>query len=242
MSIFTIETMRNNQLNISSINHRGSKMLLNNITRENFEEWANTYSAIYLEDVNIKFDQYRDSFHLTDITNAMKIGKTCVQFAINKADWNSNESLSNIIETDVKDLFNYCASLDYPDYNGTRTNINGIEVLIYRSELRSIRVFSPLNLSELKPLKSVPKKWTMSHVYKVLANNQFIGLKCTGHYTDDYAFDNSNNFGKGEASGMKVLKDILQNPSGWWTNGNENTLSFSCHSFLNYELTVKLNN
>ena len=217
-------------------------MLLSNITTENFEAWGNNYSAIYCEDVNIKFDQYKDSIHLTDITNAMKIGKVCVQYSINKSDWNSNESLTNIIETNVKDLFNFVTHLDYPDYNGTEANINGINVLIYRSELRSIRVFSPLNLSQLKPLKEVPKKWTMSHVYKVLANNQFTNLKCTGHYTDDYAFDNANNYGKAEGlKGIAVLKDIIQSPSGWWTNGNEITLSFSCHSFLNYELTLKLN-
>jgi hypothetical protein len=70
-----------------------------------------------------------------------------------------------------------------------------------------------------------------------------VRVSCRGSYTDDYAWDNANNFGRGELSpeAIKALADdIERSPSGWWCSAwqrEPGTLSLGCHSFKSYTVT-----
>ena len=132
-------------------------------------------------------------------------------------------------ENDLKKLFTFCSSLPYQkSYNPVREN--GLE--FYRSEVKGIRVFSPFNLDKVKPLKAMPKKWTLRHVYSALINGQFKDLKCNYVLTDDYAWDAACDYRKGEIKApIEFVKGIIENPSGWWTSYRDGEVAICCHSF-----------
>lgn len=207
------------------------------ITSENGGEWLNVHEMI--DETNmIRVQNYvgSRSMVLVDLTNAMKRGLTCERYSINLRYNNFNYCLCNFIYKfgSVKKFFEYLRSLNW---NDSRTNdhvevsIDGINVDIYRRSVKSIRVYSPLR--KLEPLKALPKKWTLDLALRAISNKQYSSLKCTGHYTDDYASDAANNYGRGEIVDHNAfVKDILQDPSGWsvWPS-NDGSVSVNCHSF-----------
>lgn len=77
---------------------------------------------------------------------------------------------------------------------------------------------------------------------KVLRSGK-VSVFCDGSYTDDYAFDNANNFGRKTLSPEAVenLANSIENdPSGWWCSAwqkEDGTLSLGCHSFKSYTIT-----
>jgi hypothetical protein len=97
-------------------------------------------------------------------------------------------------------------------------------------------------LKTVRALKAAPAKWTLPHVYKALMNGQFSALRCTGKYSDDYAYDNAINFGKGDFSerAADFVRRIMEAPSGWRTYANGAVVSVCCHSFDCNDFTFKL--
>lgn len=78
------------------------------------------------------------------------------------------------------------------------------------------RVFSPFALHQLKPLPTIPDKWTLLHAKRALANNQFLHLVCTGKYSDDYAEDSATNCGKNvKLNALHLLEQLVERPFGW---------------------------
>ena len=68
-----------------------------------------------------------------------------------------------------------------------------------------------------------------------------VAVKCTGRYTDDYAWDAATNFGKCTLSPEaveKLAERIERSPSGWWAspNSREPHIDLGCHSFLSYDI------
>jgi len=191
--------------------------------------------TVYCETENMKVTRWKgfDDWRITDLNNALTSGKACIEYTL-KAEHGQHGNLltTNFINArfsnDLKALWAFCESVGIVGFDSFVTE--GIE--IYRSEHKGVRIFSPFNLAKIKPLKTMPKKWTLRHVYSALLNGQFSNLKCEGVYTDDYAFDDAVNYRKGEiAKPMEFVKDILENPSGWraWSNGED--VSISCHTF-----------
>jgi len=72
---------------------------------------------------------------------------------------------------------------------------------------------------------------------KILRSGK-IKIRCTGNYSDDYAFDAANNFGRDAEVDAAALADRIEwSPSGWWfyfSTGRR--LRVSCHHFLSYEV------
>jgi hypothetical protein len=85
-------------------------------------------------------------------------------------------------------------------------------------------------------------KWTLRHAIRALVNGQFEWLKCTGYYTDDYAWDMAMNYRQGEIpDAVSFAADVLESPSGWWVSGREeNVVYMCCHSFDNNEFKFKV--
>lgn len=223
--------------------------IIKSISRENRDQWINNYSDLYLSDDQKYFKQYKDSIHITDLKNAMKKGMICISYTIRFSSFRSDDvALINVIESNISDLWNLLESLTftqnkYGSQDDLNVMINGLEFSIYKSFHKSIRVFSPFNLSELKPLAAAPTKFTMAHVYRMLANNQFSGLRCTGHYTDDYAFDAAVDYQRSKSDitdGSILLCDISENPSGWHVYISDDKIHINCHSFLGYSCSLKL--
>jgi len=78
----------------------------------------------------------------------------------------------------------------------------------------------------------VPKKWTLTDVVRALTCGQADDVRCDGKYTDDYAWDNAENFGKGPTSALHLARRIAERPSGWRVYAKDNgRISVGCHHF-----------
>lgn len=121
-----------------------------------------------------------------------------------------------------------------------------LDAKVYFEERKANRVFPVNDLSRIKPLKKMPKKWTLPLVVRCLVNGQFTDLRCKGKFTDDYAYDNHINFARGDFSGhaLKFAKDIFENPQGWHASDynyqKDGSISISCHSFDLNEFKPKI--
>lgn len=136
---------------------------------------------------------------ITDVTNAMRTGKTCRSYRINHPGWDNDyyENFSNWTKAigveNIEQLFAYLESVtNWIELNYTDTGmleIKEFNLTIYRENEKSSGVFSPLLLDTIKPVTKAPKKWTKVHFKKLLANGQFSHLKQNFYFTDDYAMD-----------------------------------------------------
>ena len=130
-----------------------------------------------------------------------------------------------------------------PDFSQL-TGKPGESIELYRTELRSVRVWSPF--AKVNPLSEKPKKWTVTHVVRALLSGQFTNLKCEGKYSDDYAYDAAVNFHIGDFSTHAVAfaRRILESPSGWWAyqrdGHDDNCVSICCHHFDSNSFTFNL--
>ena len=121
---------------------------------------------------------------------------------------------------------------------GGYDSIEADGIRIHRDEIASNRVLNPNRLDRWQPLKSMPKKWNLPLVVRALVNSQVTTFH-DYRYTDDYAYDNSYNFGKGEASNMYLAENLVDSPSGWRAYANSpDTVFVGCHSFDAYTLTI----
>lgn len=98
------------------------------------------------------------------------------------------------------------------------------------------RIFPAHDLARIKPLKKLPKRWTVALVVRALVNGQFKDLTCNGKYTDDYHWDNATNFKRGDFSkhALGFAQKIYEDPSGWRASESykgEGLVSICCHSF-----------
>lgn len=217
------------------------KILVNFKSRQDFADnfLNSTENEVYLKDWNIKVTRYSgfDDYYITDITNALQSGKVCIQYALKeKNGHHGNLVTTNWIGSEYNCQFDkllvFFNNLPFQKgkYGYESLSVDNLE--IWKSELKAIRVFSPFNLHYIKPLAELPKKWTLTHVYKVIVNGQFTGLKCDGQYSDDYAFDNSVNYMIGTINyPMAWIKKIIEHPSGWHCYISEGRVHVNCHSF-----------
>ena len=208
--------------------------IISTINADNICDVNNSYTTQYLKDDDLYVHFYHGSVKIIDLTNALKRGVNCDEFTI-QGDFN-NDSASKFFyefQYDIKRLMSFLRALKFnKGHYGGYDGIEYGEVTIYKSFEKGIRVFSPFNLDQIKPLKSEPKKWTITHVIRALLNGQYKSLKCEGVYTDDYAYDAAIDFHKGEISnGQAFAQRILESPSGWWTYQQETSVSICCHSF-----------
>ena len=208
--------------------------IISTINADNICDVHNTHASQYLEDDNLYVHFYHGSVKIIDLVNALKRGADCDEFTV-QGDFN-NDSASKFFhefQYDIKRLMSFLRALKFNKSRyGGNEGVNYGEVIIYKSSLKGIRVFSPFNLDQIKPLKSEPKKWTITHVIRALLNGQYKSLKCNGVYTDDYAYDAAMNYRKGEISdGQAFAQRILESPSGWWAYQQDESVSICCHSF-----------
>jgi len=205
------------------------------------DEFLNEHDTVYFKTENMKVSRWSgfDDWRVTDLTNALKSGKDCVEYSLKaESGEHGNLLVTNFIYSkfgnDLKAIWNFCENLELVGYDSFVTE--GIK--IYRSESKGVRVFSPFNLNNVKPLKAMPKKWTLTHVRSALVNGQFKDLRCNYVLTDDYAWDAAVDFRKGSIKApIEFIKGIIENPSGWWTSFRDGSVAVCCHSFDSNEFT-----
>lgn len=179
-------------------------------------------------------------YNITDLTNAGKRGKQVYMLTVRFNNSEQDNSYRTFQDLDFELIHNIfsntlllkCEYSKIPNFNTlVQTNFT-TDVNVYFSTFNANNVMAQ-DLSLYKPLKEVPKKWTIRHVARVLINKQYKNLVCNGVYTDDYAYDKAVNFNRDEIDNLKFAKKLIENSSGWsaWATGNK--INVCCYSFDN---------
>lgn len=204
----------------------------------------NSMDDLYIEDLCVKISKYDRSITIVDLSNASKSGKICKEWKIcvnyHCNDFYNPAELCEAVTgcTDIVNIVNALRS-DFNDYAEFK---NG-DICLYVRDCKGVDVFTPF--ASVNPVK-VPKKWTLSHIWKAIYSGQIVAARRDYRYTDDYAYDNATNFGEGELDGDSLAdlaeKIIESNYSGWWVNLNridENgnyIIDLGLHSFEGWTL------
>lgn len=184
---------------------------------------------------NFKIRKYRGSIQIFDVTNALKAGKSIPQWSI-YATTGINEfdicfsnylatfksrklsleeflkTIFKIVEEDGESLYlNKNGEYDLNDYSCI------VGMKFDADYTKGIRVFSPLAILNINPLKKMPKKWKVNDLIKAIANNQYSYLGRDYKYTDDYAYDSAYNYGANDfMNPISMIEEIIENPR--WYN------------------------
>lgn len=181
---------------------------------------------------------------LTDLSHAFQPGHACTQYRLHASDGLEPAELIFALGSAAA-AFWVLEQMDWsggaPDHEPRILILDHGQLEIRRSALPAIRVFSPLHLHRLKRLERAPKRWTIPHVIRALVNGQCADLRCNGQYTDDYARDAAEDFGRGEIrSALAFAQRIVESPSGWWCSANGDRVSVCCHHFDNNSFRLDL--
>ncbi len=214
----------------------------------NNEDWTNfvnrnTYHGYYLEGTNTFIQlrgRDRNELVIGDVGNAYKRGKECVFYTLIGNEFNCIYQVLAKFNYNIQAIFVACEAIDFDSKpNGTLFE----KLSVSKRAEKGVNTFSPFLLDRLNPLKEIPKKWTMNHVIRMLANDQFEGLRTSGKYTDDYAYDAAYDFQKGSISRDAMLLELVEEPRGWWIDGGDkdgDELGINCHSFDYKKCIVRL--
>jgi hypothetical protein len=203
----------------------------------------NTYSGYYLEGTNFFIQlrgRDRNELVIGDVKNAYKRGEECIFYTLIGNEFNCIYQVLAMFNYDVQAIYAACDAIDFDSKpNGTLFE----KLSVSKRARKGVNTFSPFLLDCLNPLKEIPKKWTVNHVIRMLANEQFEGLRTSGKYTDDYAYDAAYDFQKGSVSRDAMLLELVEEPRGWWINGGDkdgDELGINCHSFDYKKCIVRL--
>lgn len=192
----------------------------------------------YIEDQNIRLWRGHDVVTLCDLNNALKRGSECPMLWVRSQNVETAEPdpwlfLCDRFDGDLR------KAMETLPCDPSACKAVGIEIA---SETRSAnRVFSPFALNRMAPLKDMPARWTLPHVIKAMANRQFSGLRCAGKYSDDYAYDDATNYGRGTIRDhLALIKDLVESPSGWWASNKDSSIHVACHHFVSYDFQFEL--
>lgn len=203
---------------------------------EEFEKLENSWDDIYVKDLQVYTRMYDDAMTIKDLRNALKIGKTCKEYYFRiKSEFfhkiNTKIAINNIIRNlkiTEKDFINNLIASKYD-------NEEFKELKLTIRELKSIETYSPfVEIKQVKPPRN--GKWNLGHIWKSIMSGQMSHGKTNYYLTDDYAYDNAVNFGKGKVDLQELVKQLIENRSGWWCkkdkeDSNFVTLSVCCHTF-----------
>jgi hypothetical protein len=200
------------------------------------------FESVYVKDANIHYHIYDNSIYITDLLNALKVGKTVKQIVINDRFSHRLENLN---------IYQIMEDNSIKDYNtffkkALEGSLRLHEKLDFNTrEHKGINTYSPFVIQ--KKIK-IPKKWKISDIWKSILSGQITkGIK-TMHLTDDYGGDAACNFEKGKKLDLQyIAQQLIEHKSGYWINikseDNEKViLGLNCHQFDYNELTFDKTN
>lgn len=197
---------------------------INELTFENFFNQSND---IIIEDpkqvLHIEFYNGR-RIYITDLTNAQKRGETCTRHIFTLSD-----SLNTL------EFFKHLHALDFE----ALSDANMIKEYYNRS-LKASEVFINREYYKLTNWNKnkLPKKWNKAALIKAYYNGLITGVYRNYRYTDDYARDAADKFGKGDFDIDIFIRDMMMYGSyNVWYNKEDskhiiiNAVFARCESF-----------
>jgi hypothetical protein len=206
------------------------------------------YTSDTQRSINYTTGNWDSQLYIKDLRNAFKTGADCQAFVMDGKETDSVDKFISSCKYSVGEMLRRCeqamTTLVEGRYSVT-IETEEYTVTIRINDSKGVRTFSPLPeaLKVLKPLNEIPKKWTLRHVMRLLANGQHVDLRTRARYTDDYAMDAAYDYYKGAICGINFLKDLTNSPSGWWISGTEKDgtkLGINCHHFDYKECTLDI--
>ena len=169
---------------------------------------------------------------ILNVTNAGKRGKEVQVLSFSYQDENSTNDIFDIPFENIHDIFTNNSIGDLCICSDTEK----VRISLYSD--KACNYINP-DFSTYKKLTEKPKRWTKVHVIRALLNNQFTDLKCDGYYTDDYAWDYSNNYGRKPIENVKEFCTNVLGGSFYIYEDREtenkihvNQYSFNTNSFI----------
>lgn len=163
-----------------------------------------------------------------DVSNAFVRGAVCAKYTLEGTGDDDVLKLLGKFDYDPSALLNACKQLEF---NGKYDAIQFLGMKVIKSEERGVDTFSPFHFCRLKPITEIPKKWSIAHVLRLLANDQFYDLRTTSGDVP------------GPCDRNELMRKLVESPSGWWLNGGKadgEELGINCHHFDYKRLTVRL--
>jgi hypothetical protein len=216
----------------------------------------------YFSDLKWELNYWPGSecFALTDLQNALAFRKECISYRILLSGKTSKgdvcRAFCDLVNANCRDnspeaVIEWLGTLEMKDLGrykgfGASFDLDDVEVRIYREVQASHEVFTPFDLGRLKPLTEYPKKFTIAHLRRAIANGQFYGLKQDYYLTDDYAHDAACNYRKGYiANPLEMLSKLIGDDlSRLYQSGSDSgkvVLNFGYHSNDGRSITIDLN-
>lgn len=220
-------------------------LILANISPANFNDWANRGRNMYDRDNLLRLEIYgNDSLYITELKSAGHRRTTCTQWAVRLVRYTDSYSIFNLLtQKPLAEWVTEWGNMPFERNKSFAISIDDRHFDVYKDEKNALRVYSPFNLFEIyRPLKTLPKKWTIPLALRAIINKQYTELRCTGHYTDDYAYDDAVNYRIGGIQdNIFFAVNIIESPSGWHCSEYaDGSVSISCHSFDCNKFTPKV--
>ena len=215
------------------------------IARDGTDSGLNDSRGAYIEDLNIYYHVYNRAYdsqiQIVDLKNAQKRGKNCTKYTLSLSDSEEKDLICELYNLGIDNITKLWNAIKENDIK-----LDNISIATY--EKRGVDVFSPF--VEVKPLKSVPDKWTRSNFVQGLLSGQIYKGEVSYRYTDDYAYDAAFNFSTGSPLNLaRTAQDVIENwystasISGATLDGDKTkaTLHYSTHSNASDTLYFDLN-
>lgn len=193
------------------------------------------YEDYYSLEENIYLQFYSSCLYIKDLTNAMKRGKEVDFYVLTNADKSKYENFK-------LDFFNYLLQNDLSIIDFVKKVlcgeiVNTDSILIENRKEKGVKVFNPFYIGKAI---AQPIKWKVGNIVKGILSGQIYKGKCDMITSDDYSRDAENNFYKGKINLLELCKNLIEEPTGWWTsesieeskNGIKE-ISVNCYNFNN---------
>ncbi len=223
-------------------------------------KWFGSGHCTYFQNLKWQYEYWSGSecMLLTDLQNALLFRKECVSYRIVMKAFRADmcKAFYELVRKYAKssspeDVIQWLHTIEMVDlgkYQGVGAKFissDDVEVVIYRQSQPSHTVFTPFDIQRMKPLTELPKKWTIAHLRRVIANGQFVRLKQDYYLTDDYAYDAAVNYRKGYISNpFRMLAELIGDDLSrlYPTSADgQMVLHFGCHSNDGRSITIDLN-
>lgn len=171
----------------------------------------NNPDAAYIQDVQFLVRRKHDCITIIDVQNAYVQGKKCDGVSIYN-NTPSDQALARLIESHGYSLSSlYTEAKKAVENKETGAPMSNGEFIyrVYGNSSKGIHTFSPLPQAKasLKPLKRLPAKWSIRHVQRLVANDQFTDITKSfrGHKAVEITSDQALEMLTNKDSGWAVI-------------------------------------
>mgnify|MGYP003317726056 CR=1 FL=1 len=196
---------------------------------------------------DIRIQYFNDNMRITDVTNAKKRGKKCIQLEVRAFNNEDIDIMQYMYITNIATIETFFDNFSISEIGYFLQGIIHSKY-VYSVWVAPSKEITPaeFNLKNIyKPIKTLKVSHNSINIYdiiRILVNNNVKVIQ-DGRYTDDYAWDAETNYNKGyEFNPIKFAKELIKCKRGWHAyldRENKNRISICCYSFDNRSIYLE---